>query len=67
MGQKKLQESKKQLDHTQESIATAFPLKFENYAHVHAPYFLHSKNPTFFTAVNHYLDFCFVFSAPLPA
>jgi hypothetical protein len=25
------------------------------------------ENPTFFTAVKHYLDFCFVFSAPLPA
>jgi hypothetical protein len=66
-GPEKTPRTKKQLVHTQESIATLFPLKFENYAHLHAPYFLHRKNPTFFTAVKHYLDFCFVFSAPLPA
>ncbi len=66
-GPEKTPRTTKQLVHTQESIATSFPLEFENYAHLHAPYFLHCKNPTFFTAVKHYLDFCFVFSAPIPA
>jgi hypothetical protein len=49
-GPEKTPRTKKQLVHTQESIATSFPLKFENYAHLHASYFLHCKNPTFFTA-----------------